>query len=604
MLELLADLNKVRPLISRQDKWKFIVLLILMLLGAMFEAASIAAIPAFVSIVTNPSSLSDNPWVGAWLPVLPDQPTVELVLWAAVMLFVFILVKNVFLSAIIYFQARLVTTQRLKLGDRLFRAYQSAPYEWHIQRSSSEFLRNIQEDTSKILVGVVMPFLTLIRGAVMATVIIGLMVLSMPGPVFLSLLVIGFGLFVVIRAVHKRLRHIGEVNRNQVKEMFKAIQQGFGALIDSKIIGCEKYLSEVHKSSLAQITRAQRQQMTIQKSTPYALETIVILGFLVVLLTLVRAADSLNAAVPMIVLLGVATLRLKQLATQVAGAINQMNSARAHIPGISEDLHTLDSIEAKRARLSSNEEDLGSFDSLQLRGVTYAYPNCQDNALKEISLELRRGESIAFVGSTGSGKSTIVNLLLGLLEPQAGHVRVNGNDVYQNMSSWRRHLGYIPQSIFLIDDSIRANIAFGVYEKDIDNARIKAAIKTAMLTDFVESLPNGLDTIVGERGVRLSGGQRQRLGIARALYPNPSVLVMDEATSALDNKTESMIMDAIANLKKDRTLIMVAHRLSTVKDCDRLYYLREGEIEKSGTYAELIEGSPSFREMVKAGLGG
>ena len=208
------------------------------------------------------------------------------------------------------------------------------------------------------------------------------------------------------------------------------------------------------------------------------------------------------------------------------------------------------------------------------------------------------------LGSTGSGKSTIVNLLLGLLEPQAGHVRVNGNDVYQNMSSWRRHLGYIPQSIFLIDDSIRANIAFGVYEKDIDNARIKAAIKTAMLTDFVESLPNGLDTIVGERGVRLSGGQRQRLGIARALYPNPSVLVMDEATSALDNKTESMIMDAIANLKKDRTLIMVAHRLSTVKDCDRLYYLREGEIEKSGTYAELIEGSPSFREMVKAGLGG
>jgi ATP-binding cassette subfamily C protein len=250
-------------------------------------------------------------------------------------------------------------------------------------------------------------------------------------------------------------------------------------------------------------------------------------------------------------------------------------------------------------RSNGNGHD-GGFERLELNDVVYTYPNVEDPAVNGVSLELKRSESIAFVGTTGCGKSTLVNLILGLLEPQSGAIRVNGSDIFSKLPAWRHFLGYIPQTIFLLDDSIRANIAFGIPPDEVSEEQLRLSLKSACLDMFVESLSEGIDTIVGERGVRLSGGQRQRIGIARALYFDPEVLVMDEATSALDNKTEAEVMQAIQNLKKGRTLIMVAHRLSTVEDCDRLYYLQKGELIAQGSYDELIKRSEAFRETAGA----
>jgi len=238
-----------------------------------------------------------------------------------------------------------------------------------------------------------------------------------------------------------------------------------------------------------------------------------------------------------------------------------------------------------------------TFDNLSLAAVSYTYPNTERPAVNNVSLNLKRGESIAFVGPTGCGKSTLVNLILGLLEPGSGTIKVNGVDIFSNLKGWRRLLGYIPQTIFLLDDTICANIAFGVPKDRVDKGLLQSVLQSACLDDFVETLPQGLDTVVGERGVLLSGGQRQRIGIARALYFQPEVLVMDEATSALDNKTEADVMTAIRNAKKDRTLIMVAHRLSTVEDCDRLYYFENGTIAACGNYRELLNTSVEFSEM-------
>lgn len=597
MLDLFRDLNKLRPLLSRKDKWKFAILFGLMLLASLLEAAGIGAIPLFVSLVMKPSSLAETPVIGNWFSNLPNEPSISIVFWASAALLGFIIIKNLFLSFAFYMQARLVTSQRVKISDRLFRAYQSAPYEWHLQRSSSELLRNLQSDTTEVLYSVLMPFLDLVMAIIMAVVIIAMLTLTTPGPALLGMISTAIGLYIVIRLFHKRLRRVGETLRGGYLEMVKAVQQGFGALVDARIMGCESHLNKVYKDSLIRQARAKALRITIEKSSPYAIEAFAIFGLLLILFILIKTADSLEAILPIIFLLGVATLRLKQLASGIASAINKMNTGRVFIPGIVNDLSELAAVENKRLSRITGSHKIDDFRTLKLENVTYAYPDTESNAVKDISLELNRGESIGFVGSTGCGKSTLVNLILGLLEPKSGHILVNGIDTYQDIMGWRANLGYIPQSIYLLDDTITANVAFGVPHNEVDEKRLWFALRSARLEEFIHSLPQGLDTIIGERGVRLSGGQRQRLGIARALYPNPEVLIMDEATSALDHKTEAEVMLAIQNLKQDRTLIMIAHRLSTVEDCDRLYFLREGQIENYGAYEELKRSSLSFLDM-------
>jgi ABC-type multidrug transport system fused ATPase/permease subunit len=597
MLDLFRDLNSLSSLLTRRDKWRFVILLGLMFLASFFEAAGLAMIPAFITLVIKPSALSENRWVGEWFVGLPDKSSVHLMLWASGAFLVFLVFKNLFLTFVFYVQTRIVMSQRVRLGDRMFKTYQSAPYEWHLQHSSSELMRSIQNDTAQVLNGVFMPFLDLIMSIIMTGIIIAVMVLSTPGVALLSFMVTGVGLFVVISVFKKQLQRTSLVIWDESMEMIKAIQQGFGALIDARIIGCENFLSKAYKSSLARMAKAQTRQNTIQKSTPYTMETFAILGLIIILLLLIQSKNSLDAVLPTITLLGVATIRLKQLASQIANCFNQMNASRASIPGIVTDLRELEAIDSKRRAKASSAQVIGNFNSLRLENVNYTYPNTEKLAVRNISLELKSGESIAFVGPTGCGKSTLVNLILGLLEPHSGHIKVNELDIYQNIEGWRAHLGYIPQSIYLIDDTVRLNVAFGMPQKRVNEEQLWTALRSARLDEFVMTLPKGLDTIVGERGVRLSGGQRQRLGIARALYPNPEVLVMDEATSALDNKTEEEVMEAIQALKHGRTLIIIAHRLTTVEDCDRLYFLRAGQIENVGTYDELKKVSAAFREM-------
>ncbi|MDM8553378.1 ABC transporter ATP-binding protein [Desulfococcaceae bacterium HSG7] len=590
----------MRALLTRRDKWKLVFLLGLMLLGSILEAAGIGAIPAFITLITKPSVLMENRWVGEWFSNLPNEPSVPLMLWASCAMFGFIVFKNIFLTAVFYVQVRIVAFQWVRLGDRMFRAYQTAPYEWYLQRSSSELLRNIQNDTNQIVYGIFMPLLNLIMALIMAGFIIVVMVLNLSPIASLSLIVTGGGLWAVIRGFQSQLRSIGEVSRRESKKMITAIQQGFGAFVDARIIGCEHHLSKIFRDSMELNAKAQCKRGTIQKINPYALETLAILSLLIILLLLIQSTDSLETILPIISLLGVALIRLKQMASQIATAVNTMNAARAFIPSIVNDIHKLNAIATKRRAKSSDGQIINTFHSLRLVTVTYFYPNTDTPAVRDISLELPRGESIAFVGATGCGKSTLVNLILGLFEPQTGQITVNGTDIYQDIKGWRKHIGYIPQSIYLIDDTIQANVAFGVPENEANKEHLWRALRSACLEEFVMAQPNGLNTIVGERGVRLSGGQRQRVGIARALYQNPKVLVMDEATSALDNKTEENVMQAIQNIKQGRTLIMVAHRLSTVKNCDRLYFFREGQLLDVGTYDELNRNSVAFQEISMA----
>ncbi len=597
MRSFFRDLNKLRPLFDRRDKWKFVILFGLMFLGSLLETVGIGAIPAFVSLIMKPSSLSEFRWIGDMFTGLPDEPSIQLVFWASLALLLFIISKNIFLVFVYYVQARVVVGQRVLLSDRMFRVYQSAPYQWHLQRSSAELLRNIQNDTAKVLSNVLMPFLDLVMAITMAVSIVTLLVVNTPSAALMGFMITAIGLFIVIRLFQKRLRNIGGTLWREASEILKSIQQGFGALVDARILGHEAYLNKVHKAALLRQAKAERHQILIARSTPFAIETFAIAGLLTILLILIKTSENLASILPLIALLGVATLRLKQIATRLASSINLINVGRAFIPGIMNDLKELTTIEKEHKTRHSGKQKIEAFEALSIESVQYSYPNSDLPALNDISLQLNRGESIALVGATGCGKSTLVNAILGLLEPESGRILVNGVNIFQDLEGWRTHLGYIQQSIYLIDDTIRANVAFCVPQDEVDDEHLWATLRSARLEEFIHTLPEGLDTIVGERGVRLSGGQRQRLGIARALYPNPEVLIMDEATSALDNKTEVEVMQAIQNLKKDRTLIMIAHRLSTVKDCDRLHFLRNGKMEDYGTYAELQKSSTDFHEM-------
>lgn len=583
--------------------WKFGMLLILILCASFAEAVGVAVIPLFVAVVIAPSQLADNVWVGHWFRNSPDQPSLEMTIWAACILLGFMVVKGLFQALVYYMQARIVNHQRIGLQSRMFKAYQKAPYDWQLQRSSSEMLRNIQNDTAQVIVGVVTPMIDLLMAISMCLFVIAVMVMATPSSALLGVLIIGIGLVITLRLFQKALRKIGEVLREESKAMIQAIQQGFGALVDARIVGCEAYLAGMFAQSARKQAKAIIARQTMMKSTPLIIETLAILGLLVIFVMLIKGANQVAEVIPWLSLVGVAVVRLKAQAGKIAGGVNTINSSKPYVPGLVKDIQELNQLEQikikKKRTVSSSGEEIVHFEKLELKNISYSYPESDKPAISNVSLSLQKGESIGFVGETGCGKSTLVNLILGLLEPESGDIEVNGVSIFHHMDVWRKQLGYIPQSIYLIDDSLRANIAFGVSAEEVSQSQLNLAIESACLKDYINELPDGLDTVVGERGVRLSGGQRQRLGIARALYFDPAVLVMDEATSALDNQTESVVMHAIENAKKGRTLIMIAHRLTTVEKCDRLYYLSNSQLIAQGSFSSLKKDVTDFRKMVE-----
>ena len=553
------------------------IIFVMMLIGTVLEMFSLGLVVPIVGLLVNPDYIQRFPIVRS---IFGDLTTTQYVLVAMGLLVGVYILKTFFLIWKTWVQRGFSNSVTERIAQDLYKNYLRQPYAFHLERNSAIMIRNSQQSAS-LMSGIIDPLLLIASEIFVSGGLLALMLLLEPVGSLSAIVV--FGSFSVIfrRLTSRRIVKWGEALNFHKGMIIQHLQQGFGGVKDVKILGREDYFIAGYNRDLSGNAYVERRYAVVQTLPRFSMEllTIICLGILVSLMVL--SDKAVTDILPVLSLFGAAAFRLLPTLSQVTNSFMSINVNRPILNNLYADLAlTVPAIATQKA--SSNLAD-----RIDISSLSFQYANTTREVLSEVSIDIRRGEAVGLIGSSGSGKSTLVDILLGLLEPTSGRVLVDGNDIHDNLRGWQDQIGYVPQSIFLTDDTLRRNVAFGLPKDQTDHDAVKSAIRSAQLEDFVASLPDGLDTIVGERGVRLSGGQRQRIGIARALYNNPDVLVLDEATSSLDTETEHGVMQAVQALQGEKTVIIVAHRLSTVEYCDRLYRLENARIVDEGTFSEV-----------------
>jgi ABC-type multidrug transport system fused ATPase/permease subunit len=591
---MLTALKKLSSLFCRKNKLGFIVLLCFMFLGAILETLGVGAIPAFVSVIAFPDQILKYPFLKPFLEYLDLTTPKQLLIYTGLALFVIFVIKNIYISFVYYLQERFTKNRQVDLSHRLFCLYINAPYSFHLKHDGSELIRNLNLETQRAITGILVPLQTIaMQGLVLISIFI-LLLFTEPVITVFAGIILGSASGFFLKALNAQLKKLGREAQKERQVSIQAINQGFSGIKEVLISGNSGYFTNRFLISIRRMTSADAFWKVTNKLSQPFLESIIVFGILAVAFLLLFMERPIESIAPILALFGAALIRLKSCMNMIVQSFTSLRYNSVALNPIWNDINKLTK-PASAPGPSATPPILQN--SIELDTIQYSYPEADRPAIKDITLTIPKGASVAFVGSTGSGKTTLVDTLLGLLKAEQGQIRVDGVDIFDNLTEWHQKIGYIPQFIYLLNDTIKNNIALGLEDSEIDEDKLQRAIRTAQLDAFVVSLSEGVETVVGERGIRLSGGQRQRIGIARALYNNPEVLIMDEATSSLDNTTEDLLVTALEKLKKDRTIIMIAHRLGTVKNCDKLYFLKEGHIENAGTYEELLLSCEEFRKM-------
>jgi ATP-binding cassette subfamily C protein len=596
---MMFRIEKLLFLIGGQGRIKFSILLAAMFINSLFEMVGIGAVPVFILIISNPDMIFQHKWAAPVVDLFDITTSKGLLLWGSIFLICLFVVKNVFLSLLIYVKTRILYNEQVRLGTRLFRAYMKTSYPFFLNRNSAELLRNINIETNLVISGVILPLMqTMLDGFVLVMVVILLFTVE-PIVSLATIAVLGSLSFLFIRVTSRKNRTYGKEARQHRRKMNKIVLEGISGIKDIIVLGRENSFLRLYNFSAVRTAITLKYKHVISQLPKPFMETVAVAGMLFIVLMLLMLGRDVASLLPLLALFAAATMRLLPILKSLVSAYTDIRYHAYAIDPIYNDLKLLE----KEAELKLKKEkkmDSSPYpftDVIICENVSYSYPQGNVQAVREINLKIPRGAVIGLVGPSGAGKTTLVDILLGLLEPQQGRVLVDGQNIFADVRRWQISLGYIPQFIHLNDDTIRRNIAFGLPDDEINDAQVWQALRAAQLETLIDELPNGLDTVVGERGVRLSGGQRQRIGIARALYHNPQMLIMDEATSALDNITEKYVIEALEKLRGDRTIIIIAHRLTTVRNCDVIYLMNEGNIVEQGSYEYLLEQSSEFRKM-------
>jgi ATP-binding cassette subfamily C protein len=570
MLELI---RKLRYLLTPRERWQAGLLFVLMTGGAVLEMVGVGAIPAFVALLSDPEAARDLPVLGPQIEGLDELAPETLVLYGALVLLAVYLVKNSYLAVLSVIQSRYVFNRQVRIGGKLFAAYLHSPYPFHLQRNTAELLRNANTESMQVVGAGLMPLMMLTMEGLTVTAILLLLLAVEPLASLVALVILGGTTVLFLRLVRRRVQHHGEQIQYRYGKMIQAVNEGLGGIKVTKVLGRERQFLQTYAAHAGLYARAGRVRQVLIEVPRLFLETAAVGGLLGVAVLLLAQGRPSTEIVPTLALLAVAVVRMLPSFNRITGAITMIRFGKFAVGVVHDDLRQLD-----RGGAGDPAAPLPFHEAIRLDDITYQYPGAAEPSLRGVSLEIPKGSVVGFVGPTGAGKTTLVDVILGLLDPTDGRVLVDGRDLHGREAAWQRQAGYVPQDVYLADDTIRNNVAFGLADADIDETALWRAVDAAQAREFVERLPGGLDTVVGERGVRLSGGQRQRLGIARALYHDPEVLVLDEATSALDHDTERAVMDAVEHLRGSRTILLIAHRISTVQGCDRVVEVARGRV--------------------------
>jgi ABC-type multidrug transport system fused ATPase/permease subunit len=570
--------------------------MIVILLNSILEAVGIGLIGPFIALVNNPNVISKNPWLSRAYTAFNFTSKTQFIVVAAIVVLIIFYFKS-FFSFKVREQIFLFSlSHQGKLRLRLLHSYLRMPYSFHLRSNTAFLIQNIVNETEVFCNGALLQVLNSTVNLVMMVALMGLLLLTDTISTLAASLTLLLGLALVVR-FRKKLSQWGKISSQSKAEMIRVINHSLGGLKETRVIGCESYFEQQLDYQARRYAEACSSSMSFAMIPRLLIEALVmtfILGLASVSLLMGRDTDSLIATLGVF---GVVAIRLMPVATQLTSGFAKFRSSSYVVNKLYFDLKELERLEDESIYHSKHQQQpvestelatLPFQQRIDLRRVLFQYDGAKEPALREVSLTLHKGESIALIGKSGAGKTTLVDLILGLFSPKSGDILVDNQSVYRNLRAWQNLIGYIPQSIFLIDDTLERNIAFGIPDEYIDPERIMQAIEAAQLKDLVERLPDGIKTRIGERGMCLSGGQRQRVGIARALYHEREILVLDEATSALDNETEQLVTEAIQSLSGKKTMIIIAHRLSTVEHCDRIYLMEHGRIVKSGSYREVV----------------
>ena len=571
-------IQKIRMIFNRTQKIKFVVLFCMLFAGSVLELMGVSLILPFVQLVMDTDG-TDNAlfqWFGRLVGAESQR---ELLIWLGLLLIAVYLIKNTYLLFAKYVQLRFVFNNRLELSGRLMRNYMKKPYPFHLEKNSSEILRSVTSDVNN-LYELVMDVIDLVSNLL---IIAMLAVYLLYTDVVITLVVaalLGLCSYFYFAIMRKRTVDYGKQNQIYNGKMIQAVNQALGGIKEIKVLARENYFVRAYEENGRYYASSLKKSQFYRNAPKYLIETVCVCGVLATILVKLQMGADVQELVPQLSVFAMAAFRLLPSVNQVDDLLNGILFLKPSIDRIYEDLQEAGAKKNERPP-ERDYRRLPAADAVRFEHVTFRYPGTEKEILSDLSVELPLKKSIGLVGSSGAGKTTFMDLLLGLLSPDQGRICYGDSDIRDYPDAWGHKLGYIPQSIYLADDTIRRNVAFGIPDSEISEAKVRRALEEAQLLEFVDGLDDGLDTMVGESGVRLSGGQRQRIGIARALYQQPEILVLDEATSALDTETEQAVMEAVERFRGRCTLLMIAHRTSTLENCDQIYRLEDGKLYRT-----------------------
>jgi ABC-type multidrug transport system fused ATPase/permease subunit len=594
--------QQINRFLTRADRIYLLFLSFLIVFSGLMEIVGIASVMPFMGAVLNPNFVIHNSFVKGIYHSLHFSNANHFLAFLGVIVLVVLFVSNLASAVTVWSILQFSLSLGRNLSKSLMSSYLNQPYLFFLNRNSSELVSNALWEVGRVVNGIVNPILTICSRSVVGLSILGLLLWANPSLAIVTGMVLGgayFGIFFLVRKTLARSgRETSTLNAQRTQIAYEALT----GIKDIKILGRERnfYDRFSHPVDLYSVYQARSQMIALLPR--YALETLAFGGIISIVIYLIDTEHGASTAFPMISLYALAGYRLMPTLQQVFSNVSTIRFNRASIEKLSEDMASAIGSASGAPPLPAMRMPFSK--EIALNDAIFYYPNRKEPVLSKVTLSIKANTTVGIVGSTGSGKTTTLDILLGLLTPASGDLLIDGVPINnQNVRNWQANIGYVPQQIMLLDDTIIRNIAFGIPDGDIDQKAVVDSARLAHLHDFIlGDLPDGYDTVLGDRGIRLSGGQRQRIGIARALYHNPTVLVLDEATSSLDNITENVIMEALHTLAHQKTILMVAHRLSTVRECDKIFVMERGKLSDQGTYQDLILRNATFRQLANEAL--